>query len=292
MMGKVRSFFHKKGVMEVDTPLLFSYPSIDPHIDLFKTTQGDFLHSSPEYGMKYLLSQGSGDIYQLSHVYRLGEESPLHHQEYTLIEWYRTHISQEDFLDETLALLHLFLGKHSHQILTYREAFLRYGSLDPFEISKTQLLEQAKVGNLHLSPAESLSSLLNMVWGCWVEPKLGESGITFICDYPADQAIFAQTKIKNHTEVAERFEAYYRGIEVSNGYHEVRTVEQQYERFQNNHVQRVALGKKDLPLPTLPPSSLFHPLPDCYGNALGFDRLVMLGCGCTNIRDILPISTF
>ena len=88
MLRAVRTFFHERGILEVDCPLLSHHAPIDAYIDLFSVNleegkQG-YLHSSPEYGMKRLLAQGIGPIYQLSHVYRKGEAGNKHNPEFHL----------------------------------------------------------------------------------------------------------------------------------------------------------------------------------------------------------------
>ena len=91
---KIRSFFSEKGVLEVDTPILVSHPPNDASIDIMRviTKTGDrYLASSPEYLMKRLLAKGSGDIFQLCHVYRDGELGTNHSPYFTMLEWYRTH---------------------------------------------------------------------------------------------------------------------------------------------------------------------------------------------------------
>jgi lysyl-tRNA synthetase class 2 len=254
-LKEVRAFFEEHDVLEVDTPLLSKYAPIDTHIDLFSVDLSEnetgYLHSSPEYGMKKLLAEGVGDIYQLGHVFRKGEWGRLHRPEFTMIEWYRLGATFESFLEENLKLLRLFLGNQPHEVLSYREAMEKYGdypeSADP-----------------------------HIIWGCAVEPMLGQGKISVVIDYPAKEAALAQTRWVNGVEVAERFEFYFKGIELGNGYHELTDpIEQKRRLFQSNEERR-ALGKKALPIDSELIRALERGLPNCYGIALGFDRLLML----------------
>lgn len=261
-LKEVRSFFDQRAVLEVDTPLLSKYAPIDAHIDLFDVyfseKEKGYLHSSPEYGMKKLLAEGSGDIYQLGHVFRKDEMGRLHRPEFTMIEWYRIGTTFESFLEENLNLLALFLGEPSVEVLTYQEAFEKYG---------------------HYPESDDP----NIIWGCAVEPHLGQGKISVITSYPANQAALAQTKWINGIEVAERFEFYFNGIELGNGYHELTDPVEQKRRLLRSNEERLALGKTPLPLDPEFIAALEKGLPDCYGIALGFDRLLMLKLGLNSL---------
>ena len=99
MFKGARDFFSERGVIEVDCPIMSPLASVDTHIDLVPAIYGGkercYLHSSPEMGMKRLLAEGIGDIYQLSHVFRDGEWSDKHNPEFTMAEWYRLGFSLE-----------------------------------------------------------------------------------------------------------------------------------------------------------------------------------------------------
>src|SRR5690242_2800328 len=74
----IRAFFHQRGVMEVDTPILSRAASVEPHIDSFAVLPASWLHASPEFAMKRLLAAEVGPIYQLCHVFR-AEPAGRHH---------------------------------------------------------------------------------------------------------------------------------------------------------------------------------------------------------------------
>src|SRR3990167_8837965 len=195
MLKKTRAFFDNRGFIEVDCPLLSHMAPIDTYIDLFEVSlAGDrkgFLHSSPEYGMKRLLALGLDNIYQLSHVYRREEEGALHNPEFTLIEWYRKNTTFQSFISETCLLMEEFLGKVPFEILTYREAIQTYFGLNYSEAIESDLITQARKQNLHLEP-DAKDELLNVIWGCLIEPNLGKKGLTMITDYPESQAALAK----------------------------------------------------------------------------------------------------
>ena len=276
-LKKVRAFFDSRGLMEVDTPLLSPYAPIDTHIDLFEVKEGLYLHSSPEYGMKRLLAEGSGDIYQLGHVYRKDETGRLHNPEFTMIEWYRVETTFHAFLQETLELCSLFIKNKDYEVITYTEAFQKHLGIDlnaPLErLSKLAEKEGTR------------EELLNILWGLSIEPQLGQEKWTVVTAYPKDQAALAQ--IKNG--YAERFEIYFNGIELGNGYHELTDPIEQKRRLEKANQERIALGKEPLPLDPNFLRALEKGLPDCYGIAIGFDRLLMLHLGASSINKILPL---
>ena len=278
-LQKVRSFFHERNVLEVDTPLLSSYAPIDPHIDIFEVivseTERGYLHSSPEYGMKKLLAEGSGDIYQLGHVFRKNEKGPLHSPEFTMIEWYRVKTTLEVFLKENCDLLGLFLGDQKVEIVPYGEVFSRTFGL-PHTAPSSELMARAKeLGTLLHDP----NDCINLIWGCLVEPTLGDEKITIVTEFPKEQAALAQIK----DGVAERFEFYFKGIELGNGYHELSDPLEQKERLERSNQERASIGKDPFPIDPQFIKALEKGLPDCYGIALGFDRLLMLQEGHSNI---------
>jgi len=121
-------------VLEVDCPLLSFYADIDAHIDLitalYNQKETCYLHPSPEYRMKCLLSEGLGDIYQLSHVFRDGEYSNKHNPEFMMAEWYRYQMLFIDLIQETFDFISIFLGNLPRTTITYREAFKKYAGFD------------------------------------------------------------------------------------------------------------------------------------------------------------------
>jgi elongation factor P--(R)-beta-lysine ligase len=276
-LKKVRAFFDTRGIMEVDTPILSSYAPIDTHIDLFEVKGGQYLHSSPEYGMKRLLAEGSGDIYQLGHVYRKDEIGRLHNPEFTMIEWYRIETTFHAFLQETLELCSLFLPHKDYEIITYTEAFQKFLGIHPNAPLET-LSKLAEKKGTH-------EELLNILWGLSIEPYLGQGKWTIVTAYPQKQAALAQ--IKNG--YAERFEIYFNGIELGNGYHELTDPIEQKRRLEKANNERIALRKEPLPIDPNFLRALEKGLPDCYGIAMGFDRLLMLHLKASSIKEIFSL---
>lgn len=292
MLAKARAFFAERNMIEVDCPILTSAASIDAHIDLIPATPNKTerrtLHSSPEYGMKRLLAGGSGDIYQLSHVFRDGELGKRHNPEFMLAEWYRCNFSFQQMIDETLAFVELFVGKQSHRSLTYREAFQHYANIDPFTTSESELITTLESHNITAHKSEK-DDLLNILLATAIEPHLGQDKFVALTHYPASQAALAQTTEIDGVTVAERFEIYYKGYELANGYHELADPTEQRHRFEEANAQRLALGKEALPIDERFLEAL-HQLPDCCGVAVGFDRLMMLRHNKQEIADILPFG--
>lgn len=292
-LKRARDFFYKRNFTEVDCPILSSCASVDEHIDLIpalfakKTTL--YLHSSPEYGMKQLLCLGSGDIFQLSHVFRDDEIGPRHAAEFTLCEWYRVGLDFDAFAQETLDFIQIFTGPQTIERITYRDLFLRHCQIDPFQTDRQELFDQIK--ELKLSPysqlsSEDLDAHLNFLLGSYIEPKLPKDQLTLLIDYPPSQAALAKVRKKEELLIAERFEIYWGDLELANGYNELADAAEQRKRLNEANKKRVARGKQSLPLDENFLKALSLGLPPCCGVAVGFDRLMMRVCQLSAIAEL------
>lgn len=296
-LEQVRTFFKQRNILEVDCPALSLAAPIDPHIDVMhiplQTGELAYLHTSPEYGMKRLLAEGIGDIYQMTHVFRDGEWGALHNPEFTMIEWYRVGAPFETLIEETLHLIQLFLPTLPTTTLSYREALKQHTQIDYVTTSHEALVEATRTLIPHL-PADldtwDRDTLLNSLMSFVVEPHLGQGELTIIKDFPSSQAALAQTKILTDEEVAERFEVYARGIELANGYHELICPKEQRRRLESNNGIRAKMGKPPLPLDENLIAALEQGLPDCCGVAVGFDRLMLLRHNGATLSEILPFA--
>ncbi len=295
MLANAREFFKERSVLEVDPCALNSHAAIDSNIDVIPAEIAPgkigYLHTSPEYAMKRLLTQGSGDIYFLGHVFRQGEIGRLHHPEFTMAEWYRLGISFEEMIQETCDFVSLFLGPLPLRKIGYREAFATYANLDYSNASHEELLEKAKdFGPSKDASNWSRTALIHFLLTHAIEPKFNRHELTILCNYPPHEAALARLTEYNGELVAERFEIYCQGVELANGYHESPNGQELRHRFTEENFARKAANK---PTYTLDEAflSIFGPkFPDCCGVSVGFDRVLMLKEKAETLSSVLPFT--
>ena len=133
---------------------------------------------------------------------------------------------------------------------------------------------------------EDRDTLLQLLFTFGVEPNIGRDKPTFVYHFPASQASLAQISTEDH-RVAERFEVYYKGIELANGFHELTDAREQRMRFEQDNRKRAALGLPQHPLDENLLAALEHGLPDCSGVALGVDRLIMLALKAERLSEVI-----
>jgi len=299
LLARVRDFFARRQFVEVETPILSAEIVVDRHLDPLTTTlyldarapeRGPtmYLQTSPEFAMKRLLAAGMTAIYQITRAFRAGEVGPLHNPEFTMVEWYRV----RDGYAEGRQLLADFF-EHFYQSgvareRTYADAFLEHVGVDPH---RATLQELAGAANAHrvVAPAslgEDRDAWLELLFTERVQPKLGRPGATIIYDYPATQAALAKVR-EGNPPVAERFEMFYQGVELANGYHELTDAAALRARNQAQNAARLRDGKRALPEESRLLAAMDAGLPAGCGVALGFDRAVMLAAGAQCIQDVM-----
>jgi lysyl-tRNA synthetase class 2 len=140
-------------------------------------------------------------------------------------------------------------------------------------------------------PAQTLArgQLTDLLMGAVVAPGLGRQEPCFVYDYPADQAALARIRDED-PPVAERFELFFHGMELANGFHELLDADEQASRFEHDNRQRLSEG-----LPAVPPDmrmlqALRQGMPACAGVAVGFDRLLMLASDASTLSAVLAFD--
>ncbi len=294
MYKKVREFFDRRDVLEVDTPILSLAASPDPMLDHLqcKTDQRSYyLQSSPEFAMKRLLASGSGSIYQICHCFRAAESGRRHNPEFVMLEWYRVGFQLQHLIDDLVNLLHIWWPQRPVQICDYQQLLTERTGLD---------YEQTRLDDVraYLGAGEQVYSqellqgerddLYNLVFAAEIEPTLGTECICVLTNYPASQAQLAQ--LSDDGKHAHRFEVYLDGIELANGYQELLDWHQQAERFMHQNTQRDQLCRPRVNVDERLLAALDHGLPACSGVALGLDRLLMLLAGRDHIDDVIEFA--
>jgi lysyl-tRNA synthetase class 2 len=306
MLARIRGFFAAAGVMEVETPILSHAGATDPALASFSlsadrsgvgsdTDRTLFLQTSPEFPMKRLLASGSGPIYQICKVFRGGERGRRHHPEFSLLEWYRPGLDDGQLMDEVADLVRAALQRPRLPIerIRYRDLFREVLDLDPFT-APVRTLRAAAIA-AEIPDAERLDlerdAWLDLLLTQCLEPRLGRSGMSFLCDYPPSQAALARIRPAGEPPddqpVAERFELYIDGVELANGFHELTDAAEQGARFSHDCDERRRLGLAEIPPDTRLLAALRAGMPASSGVALGLDRLLMIATGATHIDQVL-----
>jgi len=304
-LAKIREFFAERQVLEVETPTLCRAVDPDPHIDCFQSqfngpgfarALGLFLRSSPEFHMKRLLCAGSGSIYQISKCFRQGELGALHQPEFTMLEWYRTDFDQNDLVAEMKDLLMRLAPQwswHRCHTLSYADAFLRYVQVDPLQASAEELNICLQRYGVQLQDGDLADEflLLDCLMSHIIQPQLGREGPLFLTDFPARQAALSQLNPLD-ARVSQRFELFVDGVELANGFCELRDATELQRRLEQDCQTRRDNGQTLIPLDRALIAAHQSGLPQCAGVALGFDRLMMLISGVDQIDQVLAFSEF
>jgi lysyl-tRNA synthetase class 2 len=300
LLQQTRCFFADRDFLEVETPLLSHDTIVDRHLDPLQvdlSADGEngserallWLQTSPEFGMKRLLAAGATKIYQITRAFRGGERGPLHNPEFTMIEWYRVGDDMEAGMQLLDDLSQHLLQRGPAERVTFCEAFQRYAGIHPLVSSVADLAEAAQQHGMEMTSAWDQAE--RDAWLDWllvfvVEPHLGVRHPTILYDYPATQAALAKVR-DDGVPLAERFELYVNGIELANGYHELTDAAVFQDRTMAANAARRHDGKRGLPVDSRLAAAMQHGLPASAGVALGFDRLVMVAVGASNLSEVM-----
>ncbi len=301
LLREVRTFFDQRAFCEVQPPCLSQEQVVDAYIDPVvvpgqalllpagEAAQRYFLQTSPEFAMKRMLGQGSGSIYAIVPAFRAGERSPRHNIEFTMLEWYDVGGSMHDVINQTIDLVAGVLAADRPTVLSYRQLFQQYLAFDPIDEPLATLVQH--VADVDRQLADSIATdrdaMLDVLLTQRIEPAVGDASL-LIRNYPVTQAALARRSDEDPA-TAERFEWMIGGLEIANGYGELMDADELLKRNRENNAKRLASGRQALPVDGRLLTAMRTGLPVCSGVALGFDRLLMLRLGVSDIADVIPL---
>jgi elongation factor P--(R)-beta-lysine ligase len=311
----VRRWFDAAGFIEVQPATLQASPGNETHLHAFKTalirpdgTANDaYLHTSPEFAMKKLLTAGERQIFALTSVFRNRERTALHAPEFVMVEWYRTCVPVERLIQDCTAIIALaahvagakrfvYRGKEASPFdpperLTVRDAFRRYAGIDIYDslpingpADAAKFAHQARDNGVRVADDDDWSDIFSRILTERVEPSLGLGRPTVLHAYPASEAALAQVS-PNDPRIAERFELYCCGVELANAFHELRDPREQRRRFTVAMKEQQRIFGASYPIDRDFLAALAD-MPDASGAALGFDRLIMLAAGAERVESV------
>ena len=290
LYDQIRTFFKAEKVLEVSTPILSKGHAVDAFIDPFQTCDSlplYYLQTSPELYMKQLLLKDYPSIFQIAKSFRQHEQGRLHHIEFEMLEWYRLNFSMEQLMQEVAIICRIALGEIEIKLHRYEGLFLQVINLSPFNHNQSDFEHYLLKQNIDYPSFLDLDEALNFILATVIEPKLEKGILHFIYHYPESQASLSKINPQNQHE-AKRFEAFYNGVELCNGFEELQEGEEYNRRFELENEKRKAYGKPLIKLDTVFLENIIQkPLPACSGAALGLDRLILLALKKQHIKEVI-----
>ncbi|GGF84863.1 elongation factor P--(R)-beta-lysine ligase [Alteromonas lipolytica] len=297
LYNEIRQFFAARDVLEVDTPSLSHSTVTDVFIEGFSTTfeHGDrghnetlYLQTSPEFALKRLLACYQTSVFQMSKAFRHEGFGRWHNPEFTMLEWYRVGLDHHGLMDEISELLAVVLEVEKTERMTYQQAFIQYLDIDPLADTTQRIAEVFNQCEINLSDEYPIDhdGMLQLLFSYQIEPKIGQHWPCFIYDYPASQSSLAKLNA-NDPRVADRFELYYKGAELANGFNELQNADEQRKRFEHDNRLRRTFRFTEKPVDERFLAALQAGLPACAGVAMGIDRILMLRHGYTHIEQVI-----
>lgn len=276
-LNDVRQFFLNEKFDEIQTPYLVRSPGVDHHIDFFqvkasKSEREWTLPTSPEIHLKKHLCQGFENIFEIKNCFRDDLPGENHTAEFTMLEWYRS-FAPLDSIAEDLNNLIQFLKPGTEKIksMTVSQLFA-----EKLEVNLTpattvnELKKWADQFEIDFARDDDWNDLFFRIFMEKIEPGLGANGPILLWYYPAQQASLAKISKDGW---AQRFELYWKGVELANAYLEVNDPSENRLRFEEEAQKRLQSGVSRSPMD----ENFFHwmefGMPPASGIALGLDRL-------------------
>jgi lysyl-tRNA synthetase class 2 len=306
IISAMRRFLDEQGFIEVETPILqpiyggaAARPFETYHHALHRKL---YLRIADELYLKRLIIGGFERVYEIGKDFRNEGLSTVHNPEFTQLEAYQAYADYEDMMrlaEETFAYAaQEVLGTtgityQGNEIdltppwrrVTIHQAILQGTGIDIKEVGSFSALKEAIAEKgLEVTPKETWGKLVEELFKEYVEPTLIQP--TFILDYPKEISPLAKEK-PGDPRLVERFEFFIGGLECGNAFTELNDPLEQRERFAAEKRALESGEEAAHPMDEDFIQALEYGMPPTGGIGWGVDRMVMLFCDQSSIREVI-----
>lgn len=290
----IERVFIDYGYQKIITPFLVTSGALESQLEPFDL---EFifgskklklqLPTSPEFHLKKTLAIGLKNIFEIKTSFRNHELSEHHSPEFTMLEFYQNDIDLDGFIQKVIDILITVTSQKNMNeevntvVVSISDLFKSIGfKLNPdTDINELRLFGLSL--NLDLAADDTFDDIFHRIWLEKIEPKFDPQVMTVVKNYPPSQAALAKI---NEDGWADRFEIYWKGMELGNAFCELSGSEALRLRWEEENKKRLKQGKKPHPIDH-ELISLNQELPECCGIAIGLERLFMAIYGFKDIND-------
>lgn len=312
----IRSFFDKRGFLEVETPILQPMAggaAARPFITHHRALDMDlYLRIAPELYLKRLIIGGLERVYEISRCFRNEGIDWAHNPEFTQVEFYMAYADYNDLMKLSEDLLEMLARqvikakqkarkleieyqnqtinfKPPYPRLDFRKALINEVDID---IEKHrgvgQLANKARKLGIGVDKGWGRGKIIDEIYKEFVRPKIINP--TFIINHPIELSPLAK-KLPENPNYVERFQLLVAGLEVCNAFTELNDPFDQEKRFREQSKLRERGDKEAQPFDKDFLTALKYGMPPTAGEGIGIDRLVCILTNTKNIKEVILFPT-
>ncbi len=306
MTRRMRERLWAMGFVEVETPIFHRIPGgahARPFVTHYNALDADvYLRIAPELYLKRLVVGGIEKVFELGRVFRNEGLSYRHNPEFTMLEVYQAYVDYRAMMALTEDLVaglaedvvgstrFTYQGRELDLTPPWRRATMAElvsettGVPADVRTSVDELRRRLLEAGGEVEPSWGPGKLLLELFEKTTEKTLWDP--VFVCDYPVEVSPLAR-RHRQDPELVERFEPYIAGREIGNGFSELNDPDDQRVRFEAQAEERAAGDEEAMVVDEDYLRALEHGLPPTGGLGIGVDRLAMLFCDCSHIREVI-----
>lgn len=305
LMREIRAYLDARGYLEVETPVLqplYGGADAAPFTTYYESLDTTYyLRISNELYLKRLLAGGLDRVYEFSRDFRNEGIDRTHMPEFTLLELYEAYADYHTMMAITEEMIkraasalkgglefdyqgaRLDLAQPWARI-SFVPALAEKLGFDPLSAGMSALRHAADLAKIASPEHYARPKLIDKLFGALVQRNLVQP--TYVTDHPLELSPLAKAH-RDNPDLAERFELIVAGHEMANAFSELNDPDEQRRRFEAQAELRRQGDNTAQALDEDFIQVLEHGMPPAGGLGIGMDRLMMLFCDASSIREVI-----